>query len=87
MKLDEFYSIVKPLFFAEDDVGNFGIANASGIPFELDNSTWNLQESHGPRSKLRIYLLYYPVRHDYNYYYVIVNKVMWLYFYFHFNLH
>ena len=63
---DDFVATVKPMFFLEEQhVGKFGIANASGIPFEVNSSTWELQDfvkSLGAPSKIRLYLLHYPVR-------------------------
>ena len=48
---DEFISLVKPFFF-NDSTGELYLANASGIPFEIDANTWQLSQfvrAHGPQ--------------------------------------
>ena len=37
---NEFISTVKPYFFKNDSAGDFCLANASGIPFEIDANTY-----------------------------------------------
>ena len=64
---EDFVSTVKAVFFKDEDgcEQDFGIANSSGVPFEIDIIEWELDvfiKAHGcPPSKLRIYLLHYPV--------------------------
>ena len=65
MNYAEFISSLKDMFFCEDDVvGQLAIANSCGIPFDVKSEDWTLQEfvkAHGPPSKLKIYLLQFPV--------------------------
>ena len=61
----DFIDQLKPSFFADDVTGKFAIANSSGIPYDVVDTDWDLKDfvkTHGPPSKLRIYLLLFPVR-------------------------
>ena len=62
----DFISSLKELFFFEEvvSVGQLAIANSSGIPFDVNRDDWILREfvkTHGPPSKLKIYLLRFQV--------------------------
>ncbi len=86
MTYTEFILSLQEMFLSEQEVGHLALANSSGIPFDIDSEDWTLQEfvkAHGPLSKLKIYLLHFPVSMHVNraelpvilYYYLVVSFI------------
>lgn len=60
----KFISMLKSMFFDDNTDGQFGIANSSGVPFDIISDQWHQADfvkTHGPPSKLKIYLVLFPV--------------------------